>query len=497
MKTKQIKMIFLTLTLWGIIENANAQLANWSLSNLTYPTAINQSLLPGADTNYSLGNYQKSWNNAFFHGAIYLNGKKSVYAPNPSSIFLGNTGNSTSTGNANTAVGIHALFLNETGYQNVALGSYSLENNTKGKGNVGIGHKALLLNNSRENVGIGSFALMDATGNGNVAVGNNTGWGDFTGQYNTYIGYSAQTSVATNDNYNSTALGSYSLTSASNQVRLGDDNVVTIGGFVDFTVLPCDRRFKKNIQENVAGLAFINKLRPVTYNVNMEELEKTLYPPRTPVKDKDGNIINTDEQKHSINTEKAKIQYTGFIAQEVEQAAKDANYDFSGVDKPKNDHDLYGLRYGTFVVPLVKSVQELSKENDVLADQNAKLQKQLEEVLLRMDQFEKALSERSTGNEQLKDKAAINNLQPAILEQNAPNPFSVNSTIRFFIPASSQNALIKIMDAKQNELKAFSISERGASQITISANSFAAGNYTYQLIIDGKIIDTKRMTLTK
>ena len=34
-----------------------------------------------------------------------------------------------------------------------------------------------------------------------------------------------------------------------------------------------------------------------------------------------------------------KIQFTGFLAQEVEKAAKQINYDFSGVDVPKNDKD--------------------------------------------------------------------------------------------------------------------------------------------------------------
>ena len=49
---------------------------------------------------------------------------------------------------------------------------------------------------------------------------------------------------------------------------------------------------------------------------------------------------------------------TGFIAQEVEQAAKEVGYDFDGVQLPKNDHDHYTLGYSTFVVPLVKAVQE-------------------------------------------------------------------------------------------------------------------------------------------
>ena len=65
-------------------------------------------------------------------------------------------------------------------------------------------------------------------------------------------------------------------------------------------------------------------------------------------------------EKHAA----AKIVRTGFIAQEVEAAANKLNYDFDGVDKPQTKDGVYGLRYGEFVVPLVKAVQELSKQND-------------------------------------------------------------------------------------------------------------------------------------
>ena len=57
---------------------------------------------------------------------------------------------------------------------------------------------------------------------------------------------------------------------------------------------------------------------------------------------------------------------TGFIAQEVEAAAKNIGYDFSGVDAPKNEKDMYGLRYAEIVVPLVKAVQELNQKNETL-----------------------------------------------------------------------------------------------------------------------------------
>ena len=66
------------------------------------------------------------------------------------------------------------------------------------------------------------------------------------------------------------------------------------------------------------------------------------------------------EQMKTAMADKEKIIQSGFIAQEVEQAAKELGYDFSGVDAPKNDKDFYGLRYAEFTVPLVKAVQELT-----------------------------------------------------------------------------------------------------------------------------------------
>ena len=71
------------------------------------------------------------------------------------------------------------------------------------------------------------------------------------------------------------------------------------------------------------------------------------------------------------------IRQSGFIAQEVEQAATEANYDFNGVKKPQNDRDTYGLSYSQFVVPLVKAVQE---QQSIIEKQNDELKKLKEQV---------------------------------------------------------------------------------------------------------------------
>jgi len=67
-----------------------------------------------------------------------------------------------------------------------------------------------------------------------------------------------------------------------------------------------------------------------------------------------------------------KIRFSGFIAQEVEQAALKSGYNFSGVQTPVNNNTLYTLRYAEFVVPLVKGMQEQQAIIDQLqADKTA------------------------------------------------------------------------------------------------------------------------------
>ena len=90
-------------------------------------------------------------------------------------------------------------------------------------------------------------------------------------------------------------------------------------------------------------------LRPVTYNLDMDAIASFNETP-------DSLRLEESERKAE------EILQTGFIAQEVELAAKKLGYDFSGVDAPQNDKDNYGLRYSEFVVPLVKAMQEMIEE---------------------------------------------------------------------------------------------------------------------------------------
>lgn len=269
------------------------------------------------------------------------------------------------TANYNTSVGEIALFNNKASY-NTALGFASLYTNTFGLDNTAIGTYSMFWNTTGNlNFAGGKFALYNnTTGNNNTAVGvmtlpycttgsNNTALGiyalgyDTTGSNNTAVGYN--TGVQLGGLSNTTCLGYQAQVVANNTVRVGNSSITSIGGQVGWTTLS-DERAKVNIAENVVGLNFILKLRPVTYQYSLSNIYSLT-----------GNVDLTDYPgKYDIE----KMSFSGFLAQDVELAANASGYSFSGIDLPKNDLDYYGLRYSDFVVPIVKAIQEQQKQID-------------------------------------------------------------------------------------------------------------------------------------
>ena len=193
------------------------------------------------------------------------------------------------------------------------------------------------------------------------------------GNYNTALGYSAcsQTNVVTDYN-NTTGIGSDADPTASNTVLIGNANVVSIGGQVAWTTLS-DGRFKTNVREDeVKGLEFITALNPVTYNIDLDE--------QLAWKQRNYGVDELDSAQWEGKNDIEKIRFSGFIAQEVEALANDIGYDFSGVDTPKNDKDVYGIRYSDFVVPLVKAMQQQQEMIDQQQAENDALRSRLDDL---------------------------------------------------------------------------------------------------------------------
>jgi hypothetical protein len=184
---------------------------------------------------------------------------------------------------------------------------------------------------------------------------------------------------------NATAIGADTYVNASNKVRIGNPSVTVIEGQVPFTT-PSDGRFKFNIQENVKGLDFILKLRPVTYQFDVKKQN-----------DFTRGVINPGQLGTYITSagtdEATQMIRTGFIVQEVERAAKKSGYDFDGVKAPKTEKEYYSLSYSSFVVPLVKAVQE---QQEIINTQQRKMAEQdnrinnLEQELVEIKKFVQA-----------------------------------------------------------------------------------------------------------
>jgi trimeric autotransporter adhesin len=276
----------------------------------------------------------------------------------------GNALSNNTTGYENVAVGFEALYYNTTAFSNTANGYRALHKNTTGNGNVAVGNEALFFNTigycnvangldalyfsttGYYNTATGYLALNSNTsGNSNVANGTRALYTNTTGLNNTALGFCAD--VSYEDLFNCTAIGYSAKVNASNKVVIGNSSVTTIGGYANWSNFS-DRRLKENIvYTSKLGLDFIKKLQTVSYN------------------------YTSDSLKHRRD---------GLIAQDVEAALNELGLQFSGLVVDDDKDKTLNLAYGDFVIPLINSVKELSKQNDALKNEVDALKVEIEKL---------------------------------------------------------------------------------------------------------------------
>lgn len=233
-----------------------------------------------------------------------------------------------------------------------------------GEESIAVGTASIANNYNAIAIGLAAWSLDDYS----IAIGYNSSSED---NFAISLG-----NTATAKENQSMALGSNALASCSdcsvisdgaysnidNSVIVGSSSIGTVGGYQNWSNLS-DGRFKINVKENIPGLAFINGLRPVTYNFDIQKFQLFQGLGREPraYEGIAGNEVRT-----------------GFIAQEVEALAQSIGYDFSGVFTPPDEDAHYSIRYAEFVVPLVKAVQELAEENITLKEQVEIFQEELQ-----------------------------------------------------------------------------------------------------------------------
>ena len=433
---------------------------------------------------YLAGFQNEGLNNVFIGSSAGWNNKMGA-----KNTFVGNSSGATNTtGEENTFVGNGSGASNARGKENTFIGKDAGFNNQDAEDNTFVGNEAGNANtDGNNNTYIGQGAgFQSTTGHRNTFLGELAGFNNVSGSDLTMVGHNVNSLADNTDN--AFAIGNYSNIPHSNMGTIGNVSTQEIGGYVNWGTIS-DQRIKKRVKEDVRGLDFVMQLRPVSYNIDTEKLANALLPKDIGVEEE--KEIEISPIYEEALKEKSRIRYTGFIAQEVEAAAKRANFDFSGIVKPAHERDHYSIRYAEFVVPLVKATQEQEEKIKSLQDENEHLKDQIYQLTTRLEQLELSLQKNATTEDRTPQTAKLP--QKAFLAQNYPNPFKDKTVIEYFIPQYVQSAFIQITTIDGKVVQKISIVEKEAGQIAIKTNSLSKGNYFYTLILDGTPIETRQM----
>ncbi len=147
----------------------------------------------------------------------------------------------------------------------------------------------------------------------------------------------------------------------------------------------------------------------------------------------------------------------------------------------EDEDGVKSINYMEMIPLLVQSIGELNARIAELETANGKLRAA-------------ASNKGTTGTDGVKNGSVAST---AALSQNVPNPFTVNTNIKMNIPATASKALLCIYDLNGKQIRQEVITGRGKVSFGIGVEELASGMYIYSLIVDGSVVDTKRMIVTR
>lgn len=80
-----------------------------------------------------------------------------------------------------------------------------------------------------------------------------------------------------------------------------------------------------------------------------------------------------------------------------------------------------------------------------------------------------------------------------VLNQNAPNPFRDQTVITYVVPETVKQAQLLVYDERGILVKRVELQERGEGSLTLQASKLRKGMYSYSIVADGRVVDTRRM----
>jgi hypothetical protein len=353
-------------------------------------------------------------------------------------------------------VGASISTVSFTGNKSVILDVVSTTSSSR----CGIRSKATGVVQYSSTYGIGGEALASSEVSQSYGIGVG---GSASGYYRNYGVVGAISNSQSNGaGIVGTTSNSIFATPAGRYAGYFNGDIVVTGTINGVNLSNSDVSYKQNIAKldakNLSNKLLL--LNPVSYNLKQQYVDGM-------EKGKAKQVPVYDETSEMFQ----KTHY-GLVAQEVQELYPELVY--------TNGEGRLAVNYTELIPVLIEAV----KGQQVQINQ---LQKKIGGAgLLRSGAQEEGMTD-------IADVAATG----CKLYQNAPNPFSQNTQIQFYIPENIKKASLNIYNLQGKQLKQIPVQQRGESSQLISGSEFAAGIYLYALIADGQEVAVKRMILTE
>ena len=328
---------------------------------------------------------------------------------------------------------------------------------------------------------------MALIGNGTNGAGAKLSFGDFgtqaTNSWNVFIGESGNTDsdILWLHGKNGTRItswdGTYLLAEWGVSSSLMPNFTINDGLHVDRVAVSCDDAHKNDVTPLQPVLPRLMKLKSVMYRYTALDNTIAVSTGTTETELAEEDSEESRRVNNSMQQREMPSQRYGFVASEV-----------AALFPELVEIDDRGQQYVNYLemIPLmVGALQELKsslKENGIY-------------VTSMMDAEE--LSELGLADSGMVAYARSTNEGLALLYQNTPNPFNGETEIEYCIPQDAATAAIYIFNLNGLLLQTLPVSGTGHGTAIVNGESLDAGMYLYSLVVDGRIVDTKRMILTR
>lgn len=222
-----------------------------------------------------------------------------------------------------------------------------------------------------------------------------------------------------------------------------------------------EQGMSKNVSMISNALGLIDQIQPKKY-----QLDDTKYP-----------TLNLSSDK----------EIYGIVAQDLEKVLPGLVQDIP-VPNSTSSETVKGINYSELVPILIQAVKEQQVQ---LKDQ----QNKIEQLMAMVTKEQELKADLRQSIAKISIELSDNDL--IVLNQNIPNPSDQYTSIGFNIPASVQSAVIRFVSLEGKVIKSMVIAERGKGVLNVYTSELSQGVYTYSLLVDGKLADTKKMEVNR